>query len=104
VSVPAGVNDFYQMTVPWSNHDMLILSCHLERTQEVAKFTVLEDFEMLIKELAAELWDWRSVYFVTGINFKDDLFNSMLVHRMDTFAPKHLARVRAEDGMCGIRN
>jgi hypothetical protein len=30
VSVPACVNDFYQMTVPWSDHDMLFLSCPLE--------------------------------------------------------------------------
>jgi hypothetical protein len=25
VSVPACVNDFYQMTVPWSDHDRLFL-------------------------------------------------------------------------------
>jgi hypothetical protein len=30
VSVPACVNDFYQMTVPWSDHDMFFLSCRLE--------------------------------------------------------------------------
>jgi hypothetical protein len=38
VSVPAGVNDFYQVTVSWSDHNMLLLSCRLERPREVAKF------------------------------------------------------------------
>jgi hypothetical protein len=37
VSVPAGVNDFYQMTV----------SCR-DALSEVTNFTVLEDFEMLV--------------------------------------------------------
>jgi hypothetical protein len=31
VFVPAGMNDFYQMTVPWSDHGKLFLSCRLER-------------------------------------------------------------------------
>jgi hypothetical protein len=30
VSVPADVNDFYQLTVPWSDHDMMFLPCCLE--------------------------------------------------------------------------
>jgi hypothetical protein len=49
VSVPACVNDFYQMTVPWNDHDMLFLSCRLERPQEVTKFYSDREFEMLIK-------------------------------------------------------
>jgi hypothetical protein len=46
VSVPACVNNFYQMTVPWSDHDMLFLSFRLGKWPN---FTVVEDFEMLIK-------------------------------------------------------
>jgi hypothetical protein len=46
----------------------------------------------------------RSVYFVTRINVKVDLFYFMLVYLMDTFAPKHLVRVRARNDMCGVGN
>jgi hypothetical protein len=53
---------------------------------------------------SAELLDWRSIYFVTGIFVKVDLFYSILFYLMDTFAPKHLVRVRAGDDMCGVRN
>jgi hypothetical protein len=81
VSVPAGVNDLYQMTVPWSDHDMLFLSCRLERPREVVEFYSIRGFrDVSQSELvaAAELFDWRSVYFVTEINVKVDLFYSML--------------------------
>jgi hypothetical protein len=46
--------------------------------------------------------DGRSVYFVTGINVKVDLFYSMLFYLMDTFAPKRLVRVRVDDDICGV--
>jgi hypothetical protein len=48
--------------------------------------------------------DWRSVYFVTGINVKVDLFYSLLFYLMETFAPKRLVRFRAGDDMSGLRN
>jgi hypothetical protein len=44
---------------------------------------------------AAEVLDCRSVYFVTGINVKVDLFCTMLFYLMDTFVPKRLVRVKA---------
>jgi hypothetical protein len=44
VSVPAGVNDFYQVTVTWSEHDLLFLTCRLERPREVAKFYSIRRF------------------------------------------------------------
>jgi hypothetical protein len=53
---------------------------------------------------AAELLDWLSVYVVTGINVKVDLFYSRLFYLMATFALKRLGRVRAGDDMCGVHN
>jgi hypothetical protein len=41
---------------------------------------------------------------VTGIFVKVDLFYPMLFYLMDTFAPKHLVRVRAGYYMCGVCN
>jgi hypothetical protein len=106
VSVPACVNDFYQKTVPWSDHDMLFLSCRLGRPREVAEFYSVRRFDQRDVDqselvAAAELLDWRSVYFVTGINFKVDF---MLFCLMDTFAPKRLVMVKAGDDMCGVHN
>jgi hypothetical protein len=106
-SVPAFLNDFYQMAVPWSDHHMLFLSCRLERPREVAKFYSIRRFQDVNQSklvAAAEVLDWRSVYFVTGINVKVDLFYSMHFYLMDTFAPKRLVRVRTGDDMCGVRN
>jgi hypothetical protein len=54
------VNDFYQMTVPWSDHDMLFLSCHLEQHWEVAAFYRIRefrDFDQSELAAAAELLD-----------------------------------------------
>jgi hypothetical protein len=44
LSVPACVNDFYQITVPWSDRDILFLSCRLEQPWEVAKFYSMRRF------------------------------------------------------------
>jgi hypothetical protein len=90
MSVPAGVNDFYQMTVPWSDHDVLFLSCRLERPREVAEFYSIRGFRDVDQsELVAA---WLMV----------DLFYSMLFYLMYTFAPKRL--VRAGDDMSGVHN
>jgi hypothetical protein len=81
---------------------MLFLSCRLELPREVADF--FRDVSQGELAAAAELLDWRSVYFVTGVNVKVDTFYSMLFYLMDTFAPKRLVRVKAGDDMCGVRN
>jgi hypothetical protein len=60
VSVPAGVSDFYQMAVPWSDQDMLFLSCHLERPREVAELSSIRRFRDVDQSelvAAAELLD-----------------------------------------------
>jgi hypothetical protein len=95
------------MTVPWSDHDILFRSCRLEQPREVAEFYSIRGFlDADQSELVAvaELLDFRSVYFVTGINVKVDMFYSMLFNLMDTVAPKRLVRVRAGDDMSGVRN
>jgi hypothetical protein len=74
------------------------VSLSFERPREIAEFYRIRRFrDVSQSQLVAdtELLDWRSVYFVTGINVKVDLFYSMFGYLMDTFAPNHMVRVRA---------
>jgi hypothetical protein len=92
VPVPPAVNDFYQMTVSYRAALSVVAEFY-----SIRRFRDASHSELVA---ATELLDGRSVYFVTGINVKVDLFYSMFFYLMDTFAPKRLVRV--DDDICGV--
>jgi hypothetical protein len=107
VSSPNFVHDFHQTFIPWSDHDMIFLSCLFRRqkaaviSKSVRIFRNLDPEEVLT---AAVSLDWRSVWFFASVNEKIDCFYSLLFQLLEFFAPLRQIKVKEKEDLHGVSN
>jgi hypothetical protein len=81
VSNPNDVVDFHQIAVPWSDHDMIFLSCCFERSRVATLYKNIRSFRDIDRDgllgTAASL-HWSEVWFMAGVNEKLEYFDTML--------------------------
>jgi hypothetical protein len=98
---------FLSGLVPSSDHNVLFFSVRHERPRSIKVIRSVRSFRDIdIGELlsAATMLNWKSVQLVAGIDYKIDLFYSMLYCLMYTFEPKRVVKLRDGDVMSGIQN
>jgi hypothetical protein len=83
---PCDVGDFHQIAVPWSDHDMIFLSCCFEKSRVATLYKSMRSFRVIDRDglLRASL-DWSAVWFMAGVNEKVESFYTMLNFLLDTF-------------------
>jgi hypothetical protein len=91
------VHDFQQLLVPWSDHDMIFISCQFRRSEGSTIFKNIRSFRSLDSDevlAAAETLDWRAVWSFASVEEKVDCFYSMLTSLADFFAPTRKIKVK----------
>jgi hypothetical protein len=107
VSNPVNIKNFFQTSVPWSDHDAIVLSCDINKgcfdisKKWVRNFKNIEGDDFV--HAAAEL-DWSSIMYVSGVNEKIDLFYAFIRLLLDTFAPMKLVKLQQNKSLNGVEN
>jgi hypothetical protein len=73
VSNPIDVGDFYQIAFPWSDHDMIFLSCYFERSRVATFYKRIRSGKDIDRDRDGLLL-WTAVWFMAGVNEKMKCF------------------------------
>jgi hypothetical protein len=86
------VSGFYQVSVRWSNHDVLRFFRSVSSGHGALRSSMVSGVSVLL------LHCWTGRLFDLWLGY------SMLYYLMETFAPMRMVKVRDGDDMSGVRN
>jgi hypothetical protein len=96
VSNPNEVGDFHSIAVPWSDYDMVFLSCCFERLRVATLYKNIQGFRDIERDGllgAAASLDCSAVWFIARVNEIFECFYTILNFLLDTFMPVRRIKV-----------